>query len=450
MRILYCNLPLGIPSYQPLKPNGGIIAAAILGAVGLAGAGIAASSNSANIAAAADLNAENRAWQSREAQKARQWSRDEWNRQFKINEQDWLKKFNLQSDFSRSLMNESNELEQSNWLKQFNLQNEYNDPSAQVARLQSAGLNPALVLGNGSASGMMAAPSAPPVSAPSAPSPSQAIPALSNILAGTPQTTAPHSDVSWATQLLGTLGDVANKLTSAGVNNAQLKRMMETLPSYIRQEFGKAETQELMNNAQKISNFISERTKDVKVQKEYSEFDNLWKDLQVKASQIELNRVMKDEVISQKDLNEMNTILSQMQSNKAWHESELLGLQVSNWYEDFKNRQNLYKAQTNAANASAYESTEAARLHIAETAFTNMETDLFSLKKVAQTLENGIKSNEFKASSLGLEVDEASQLFKLIQEADKLDDIKDKWNLWNKVRKIKNLLGFQMSVGIHN
>ena len=89
-------------------------------------------------------------------------------------------------------------------------------------------------------------------------------------------------------------------------------------------------------------------------------------------------------------------------------------------------------------------------MHIAQADFTKMETDLSSLKKVAQTLENGIKANEFSSSTLGLELQDASQMFKMIQEADKLEDIKDNWNLWNYVRKVKNLLGFQMSVGVHN
>lgn len=62
--------------------------------------------------------------------------------------QDYQKELmGIQNNYQIGLMNHQNDQQ----LKMWNLQNEYNSPSAQVQRLRDAGLNPALVYGNGNA-----------------------------------------------------------------------------------------------------------------------------------------------------------------------------------------------------------------------------------------------------------------------------------------------------------
>ena len=163
-----------------------------------------------------------------------------------------------------------------------------------------------------------------------------------------------------------------------------------------------------------------------------------------------LTKLQGDYIDEQTVTERFKQILSGYDIDLRNSQSKMALIELSNYEDKLKAQIRMWNASAKESLASAYEHTEAARLHVAQADFTKMETDLSSLKKVAQTLENGIKANEFSSSTLGLELQDASQMFKMIQEADKLEDIKDNWNLWNYVRKVKNLLGFQMSVGVHN
>lgn len=350
---LYVGSPLGQPFVKYKCGTEGLIAAIVAGVAGLGSAGISAGANAANVSAAADLNEENRKWQSSEAQKARNWSQTEWNRQHSLQVLDWQRQFDAQSDYGREMLQKSNDLQQSNWLQQFNMQNEYASPEAQISRLTKAGLNPALVLGGSSSSGLMSAPSTPMPSAGSSPSPSVPVPNVPNIQASTAQTFLPKIDADWATKVLDTLSSTAERLTKAGVNKQEIERSIATFSSYVQKARNEVDIQNLMKTSQSISNYISERTKDTKVGKEYSELQKLWKEMTHLGSQIEVNRVLVDKYNADADLARMQEVLAQMQSNKAFQESELLSYQVSTYYEDFTNRQNMYKAQTGAANATA-------------------------------------------------------------------------------------------------
>lgn len=53
----------------------------------------------------------------------------------------------MNNEASMQMMRENNEFNKQAAIDMFNMQNEYNDPSAQVARLRKAGINPAAVLG---------------------------------------------------------------------------------------------------------------------------------------------------------------------------------------------------------------------------------------------------------------------------------------------------------------
>lgn len=165
-----------ISPYVPQRKFGvGAIAGAIVGSSLINTIG-AEDTNDAQISFAAAENETNRKFNAEEAEKQRQWQSEEWQRQFDQQNEQWF----TQTDYA-------NQQAFNYWMKQ----QDYNTPSAQVRRLNQAGLNPA-VLGAGSSTygstGMSAAPvnvpnpSVPSAAAASAPSPLQ--PTLRNPLEG--------------------------------------------------------------------------------------------------------------------------------------------------------------------------------------------------------------------------------------------------------------------------
>lgn len=121
---------------------GGSMLAGVLGSVGSAAISSAGqnSVNKKQMNFAESENQKNRDWQSEEAQIARDWNRQEWDRQFQLENQQWFTQLAAQNGI---------------WKQQQDYLNAYNSPESQVKRLQAAGLNPALALGDsGNASGM--------------------------------------------------------------------------------------------------------------------------------------------------------------------------------------------------------------------------------------------------------------------------------------------------------
>lgn len=327
--------------YPPFTNKCGpqIIGAAILGIAGLASAGISAASNSANVSAATDLNAENRNWQHDEAELSRQRASEEWDRQHAINKQDWQDQYNTQMQGAQQLMQKQADIQQEQWQKQFDIQNTYNSPAAQIQRMSEAGLNGAALAGSSGQSGM--ASSSPSVSmpSPSAPAPGINPSELLSVAAGNPVTTTPQHKVDWAVQVIDSLSSAAEKLTKSGVNTVEYKRNIATLNEFVKQEILKTENLDLINQAQKINNYVAEHSKQANIKKAWNEVEHL-------ASQIAVNNALKENYDSSTDLNKMNTKVAEMLSNKYFNENEILKMQVSTFMEDFNNKQRLVKAQT--------------------------------------------------------------------------------------------------------
>lgn len=93
---------------------------------------------------------------------------------FGAKKQDYYQRrqMSIAQDYQKELMNKQYNAQ----LQMWNLQNEYNSPSAQVERLREAGLNPALVYGNGNALTAASSMTAPSGSAPSNSGPSVSMP----------------------------------------------------------------------------------------------------------------------------------------------------------------------------------------------------------------------------------------------------------------------------------
>lgn len=162
-------------------------------------------------------------WQSAENDKDRNWQEAQWMREFSSQQDEWKRQFELQnSEWSNRFSQENSE-----WSRRFAAENAYNDPSAQIARLQKAGLNAISFMG-GDAAGLSAAPtvqSTPSVGSPAPPSPSSA---------GThqfsPSPLPNFSSVSSSAQMfqsLAALNDALAKTAQTGLNVERQKTLLD-------------------------------------------------------------------------------------------------------------------------------------------------------------------------------------------------------------------------------
>lgn len=450
-----------INKYLFRRKQGAEVIAAAIGAGGLIGSSILGIAASDSAMASNEAQAEkSRKFNHDEAELARKWQTDMWNHQFDSTRSFWFDQFNAQNN---QWYNQQNFLN-SQWLQQQDYSNQqafeywlkqqqYNSPREMVGRLNSAGLNAAASINaqQFGSTGLSAAPVGAQVSPVSSPSGiNTSMPSTSPASIGTVNPAQASNGASAFANIVGGVSDLVRSLAGARKDNIEAVKAEKTLTTYVSQKLADLQNTELYNQWQDMNNVFFHEKAPKELKKLGEEINLLSAKVLLTSSEQDLidnqsiTEGFKQALLGvQKDLT--NEQFMQAVIFTSQYEQRLLA-ELNLKREEIKTQ----KSQQAANYASAYENTEAAKLHIEQQAFTRMETDISSLKKVAQTLENGLKANEFKASSLGLEVQEASQLFKLIQEADKLSDIKDDWNLWNKVRKVKNLLGFQMSVGVHN
>lgn len=117
-------------------------------------------------------------------------------------------------------------LEFRNWKNEFDLQNEYNDPSAQVARLGKAGLNPAAYMASQGANIGAANPSSGSVgvgnSSQNSPSPLGSI-------------SAPYIATSSSSSMLDSVSKVMNTLSNVSLQGAQKEEILRKLQPAIEQ-----------------------------------------------------------------------------------------------------------------------------------------------------------------------------------------------------------------------
>lgn len=169
---------------------------------GAAGAGASLATNKSNEKiAAAQIAAQQQSqenqnnWQAAENDKDRDWQSEE-----------WLKQFFAQNE---------------EWLKRFNLENEYNTPSAQVARLKAAGINPAALSGSG---GLASAGSA---ADPSGISGTQMPPSHSVTPLGIQN---PQVAMSSSAQMFSSVAQMVDAVSTAGRLGMDMSRQKRELP----------------------------------------------------------------------------------------------------------------------------------------------------------------------------------------------------------------------------
>lgn len=144
------------------------------------------------------VNRENIAAQRDENQKDRDFQQAQWQREF-----------NAQTEFQRNF-----------WKEQFDAQNAYNTPTAQVARLQAAGINPAALISQitGVSSG---------ASNPSSSSPSPSIPSGGHGLSGSIPGVVPTSTNAALFSSLAQLNDALANGAKVGLETQRQKKLLD-------------------------------------------------------------------------------------------------------------------------------------------------------------------------------------------------------------------------------
>lgn len=339
MKSLHNFSPLGLDRYPRKQGAETIISAAIVAMAGIGSAMSASADNAANISAAADLNEENRNWQHDEAELARQRNREEWNRQHEINKSDWYEQSQYNQGLMKDMLSEQFAQQRSQWQYQFDKTNEYNSPVAQVQRLNAAGFNPSAVLGNGAA-GLASAPSVSSPSPSSGSSVTKLPESIQNVLAGTPQTSAPRGEVNWLGDALNSLASAAKQLSSAGVDTNNIKYLSDSLSARLQKAFEEADNQKLINDHQRLDNFFSRESMEPRLKEQ-------WKKVSLLSSQIAVNQSLKDDYDASADLKQMQEYLAEMMANKTISEDAMIQMQLSTYMEDFNTRMNLLREQQN-------------------------------------------------------------------------------------------------------
>lgn len=255
---------------------GGSMLAGVLGSVGSAAISSAGqnSVNNKQMDFALSENQKNRDWQSNEAQIARDWNRQEWDRQFQLQNEQWFTQLYAQNGI---------------WRQQQDYLNRYNSPAEQVKRLQAAGLNPSLVLGDAGNAGGLAPAVSTNVNAPA----NVASPVASPI--GNSSISLGNPSQYFAQSFMQSFQSFANgfkQLVTAGPEGQKLGAEAQKAVSEMFVNEREAEQLELKN-------FILSQTKDSRIKKVFSELEDvnagIWlKKLNGELTQAEIDKVLQE------------------------------------------------------------------------------------------------------------------------------------------------------------
>lgn len=215
---IYPSSQRGVPILaRPAVPQIFGIDDAIGGIIsGVVGAGASVANNERQIEAQKESQERQNAWQEAENQRDRLWQ-----------EQQWLSQFEKQNEENdRRFQMENEEFD-----RRFNQQNEYNDPSAVVARLKAAGINPAAALGQLSGSGGLAA-----AGGSSSPQmPNSSVPQTMGAHSVSPIGVSNPNNIVNIGGLMSGLADMMNAKTNAGRLGLDTKYQDATLSSIVEQ-----------------------------------------------------------------------------------------------------------------------------------------------------------------------------------------------------------------------
>lgn len=318
-------LPLKKCGFDPVSAA---IGGAVTGGLGLIGTGISAFTqsdiNDTQLAFSERQGQINRDWQTEEAQKQRDWQSAEWEKQFAAQNAEWYKQADTQYGYQLALQRQ---------------QQEYNTPASQVSRLEKAGLNPALALGQGASGNSVGFASAPsgsvtPTSVPSGAMPSpvgQIQPNLQNPMQG----------------LGSTFKNFADAFRTLYLTGGEGKKILAEADKYMSE----SGLNKLYAASQQIKNDILRQTKDAHIKQVFADLENTYKDIWLKGISGELKQTEIDNVLADTMVKKAEEALTYVRTDKARQE-------VMSYFTILKNMFELWKKQGDAvvtsANAQAY------------------------------------------------------------------------------------------------
>lgn len=313
-------LPLKKCGYDPISAA---IGGAVTGGLGLMGSGISAITqsdiNDTQLAFSERQAQINRDWQTEEAQKQRDWQSAEWDKQFAAQNEEWYNQAETQYGYQMALQRQ---------------QQEYNSPAAQVARLEKAGLNPALALGQGASGNSVGFASAPsgsvtPTSVPSGAMPSsvgQIQPNLQNPMQGFGSTIKNFADAFRTLYLTGSEG----------------KKVLAEADKYMSE----SGLNKLYAASQQIKNSILRSTKDAHIKQVFADLDDTYKDIWLKGISGELKKTQIDNVLA-------DTMVKKAQEALTYAKTDQQKQETMAYFTILKNMFELWKKQGSAAVTSA-------------------------------------------------------------------------------------------------
>lgn len=280
-----------------------------------------------------DENAKQRDWQTEEAEKDRQWQADEWTRQFDAQSEEWYRQLAAQSDSQWQTYQRQQDYERA-----------YNDPSAVVARYQSAGINAGAMMGQGGG-GLQSAPPASPMSS-AAPSP----PSGGSVSGAMPSGGQGGSGaVSDSANNISRLGQFLNEMSEAGARDAKLRPEIDLLKQETLNKIADTHQKEVMTDIFSLQFEVEEITKDAKISRLMGEAVGAWVDVYLKHSMGEMYD-------SQTVLNKSYEAVARAEEKLKGEQLNLFKLYVATFNQKFEQEMKYMKALTRQSDANAAQS----------------------------------------------------------------------------------------------
>ena len=274
-------------------------------------------------------------------------------------------------------------LQQENWMSQFDATNAYNEPSAQMARLRAAGINPSAMMQNSGLASLGQSSASPSAASATAPN---GVPFSSHGVS--PASSASFGGLSSTAQMftsVAQLGDAVSKLQQTGLNSERQKALLQ---AEVDKALAEASLNQQKSVLARIEAGVAENWLDKKAGAEYQKLVN---DSYAAFTKGDLNKA--DELVAQAN-ERLTSLQSEIMAGK--YPLELANLQALKQVYDSERTRNI--AQASAAFASAEQALSQADFNkeIAETERQIREGKVTSqvLSNAAQRIQNQLLRRE--------------------------------------------------------
>lgn len=281
----------------------------------------------------------------------------------------------MQNDWQAQQNQKAMDFQRQNWKEQFDMTNEYNNPSASVQRLISAGLNPAGAMNNAgntasTAQGLQGVANGSPVGSVGAPIASLSIDnrkAISDMIASMSGSARNTADASRT-----------NKLANAELSNLIAKTNNEEAQSY----FTQLQT--------KLTGMFGGRKMQAEINSLVAQMANSYADAQKKLAECKTMEQLQEVYKSEVDVNWSQSALNNAKVKLSKKEFDKLEIELKYYDAWMRDNIELLRARRSEALASAYEHSEGAKLKSSQEIF---QAQLNSLQKIKVDLVHGKDSS---------------------------------------------------------